>query len=172
MRCTSSLNRGTMPAASLAEKFCHDRNSAVWNVRWRPRVVDRVQQGGSTDGASPTTTPSASTSPPPPFFDPRVFPPLSGPSNTYVFSGELERPVTHYTAASQYVLYENGAFSFQYLTLGAKMVGAYLLQDGRISFVFSGGGDASGTLNGDVLEIVSDRMVQSDFENAVYKRAQ
>ena len=41
------------------------------------------------------------------------------------------------------------------------------------SFAFSGGGDASCTLNGDVLEIrYSDGMVQSDFENAVYKRAQ
>ena len=123
---------------------------------------------------SPTTAPSASTSPPPPVFDPRVFPPVTGPSNTYVFSGELERPVTHYTAASQYVLYENGAFSFQYVTLGGQLAtGAYLLQDGRISFVFSRGGEDSGTLNGDVLEIrYSDRMQHSDFENAVYKRAQ
>ena len=52
------------------------------------------------------------------------------------------------------------------------MAGSYLLQDGRISFAFSSGADASGTLNGEVLEIrYSDRMQQIDFEDAVYKRA-
>ena len=40
------------------------------------------------------------------------------------------------------------------------MVGSYRLQDGRIIFDFSSGADASGTLNGEVLEIrYSDRMV-------------
>jgi hypothetical protein len=95
-----------------------------------------------------------------------------GTSNTYVFNSELERPVTHHTAASQYVLYENGAFSLEYPTLGGTLVGAYVLQDGRISFIFSSFWDASGTLNGDVLEIrYGDRMLHSDFENAVYQRS-
>ena len=154
-------------------EFCDDRNSAVWNVRWSPRIVDRVQPRDHRPAPSPPATPSASTSPPPPVFEPRVFPPLTGPSNTYVFSGELEYRVSHFTETSQYVLYDNGAFSLQYLTLGGGLAaGAYLLQDGRIGFAFSGAGDASGTLNGDVLEVrYSERMQHSDFENAVYKRS-
>ena len=119
---------------------------------------------------SPLPTPSA-IGPPPPVFEPRVFPPLIGPSNTYVFSGDLERRASYSTVNSQYVLYENGAVSLQYLALGTHMEGSYLLQDGRISFSFSSGVDASGTLNGEVLEIrYSDRMHQIDFEDAVYKR--
>ena len=47
-----------------------------------------------------------------------------------------------------------------------------LLQDGRISFAFSSGADASGTLNGEVLEIgTATGMHQIDFEDAAYKRA-
>lgn len=108
---------------------------------------------------SPLPTPSASPSPPPPVFEPppvvvpRLFPPLSGPSNTYVFSGDLERRVSYSTASSQYVLYENGAFSLQYLAIGVQLVGSYRLQDGRIIFDFFRGGDASGTFNGDVFEV-------------------
>ena len=51
------------------------------------------------------------------------------------------------------MLYDNGAFSLQYVSPAFELVGAYLLQDGRIGFAFSPSGSASGTLNGDVLEI-------------------
>jgi hypothetical protein len=121
---------------------------------------------------SQVPTPLTPTSPPPPIVQPLVVPPLSGPANNYVFSRQLEYPVSHFTLTSKYVLYENGAFSLQYVSPAGELVGAYLLDNGQISFRFSGGGDASGTLSGDVLEVrYSERMQHSDFENAVYKRS-
>ena len=138
-----------------------------------------MQQHGSTDGAQSASdtlsvdeSAAASLRPPPPVVVPRVFPPLSGPSKTYVFSGQLEYRVSLFTETSKYVLYENGAFSLQYVSPAFELVGAYLLQDGRIGFAFSPSGSASGTLNGDVLEVrYEERMQHSDFENAVYKRS-
>ena len=103
---------------------------------------------------------------------PLVVPPLSGPANTYEFSRQLEYPVSHFTLTSKYVLYENGAFALQYASPAGELPGAYLFENGRLSFRFAGGGDASGTLSGDVLEIrYSERMQHSDFENAAYKRS-
>jgi hypothetical protein len=85
-----------------------------------------------------------------------------------MFSGQLEYRVSHFTEASSYVLYENGAFVLQYPT--GVLAGAYRRENSRISFRFAGGGDAEGTLVGDVLEIrYSERMQHSDFENAAYR---
>jgi hypothetical protein len=102
---------------------------------------------------------------------PLVVPPLNGPSKTYVFSGQLDYPVSHFTETSKYVLYDNGAFQLQYLN--GQLTGAYERENDRISFRFAGGGDANGTLNSGALEVrYSERMQHSDFENAVYKRSQ
>ena len=42
------------------------------------------------------------------------FPPLSGPSRTFIFDGELTYPVRDFTRKSRFVLYDNGAFVLQY----------------------------------------------------------
>jgi hypothetical protein len=99
-----------------------------------------------------------------------VIPPLSGPANTYTFSGQLEYAVSPFTVTSRYVLFENGAFLLQYLS--GELSGAYHQEDGQISFRFAAGGEATGTLRGDVLEVrYSDRMQHSDYDNAVYRRS-
>src|SRR5687767_3486916 len=91
--------------------------------------------------------PPAPVPPPPAPVPPPPIPPFSGPTTTYVFSGPLSCPVSGFTTASKYVLYDSGAFSFQYVSL-AEYVGSYRLENGRIDFYFSGD-VAAGTLNGD-----------------------
>ena len=76
---------------------------------------------------------------------------------------------------SRYVLYENGAFALQYVSLAGQYTGSYRQEDGSIYFDFNADRlwDASGTLNDDLLEVrYSDQMQHSDFENAVYIRSQ
>jgi len=114
--------------------------------------------------------PSAPPAPPPP-----QQPPLPGPTTTYVFSEPLGYPVSGYTRASKYVLYDSGAFALEYAGFERPYAGAYRLENGRISFDFNANGssDASGDLTGDLLEVrYSDLMQHSDFENAVYRRSQ
>jgi len=107
---------------------------------------------------------------------------LSGPSRSYHFSAPLDRPVYDFTLASRYVLYDNGAFSLRYESLGeGAYTGSYRQEDGHILFDFGadgvgsqlGGPDAIGTLNGDLLEVrYSFEMRVADFENAVYQRTE
>ena len=69
------------------------------------------------------------------------------------------------------MLYDNGAFSFEYPSQLVPYSGTYRQENGliRFDFVANGSSDASGTLNGDLLEVrYNERMVHSDFENAVY----
>ena len=124
---------------------------------------------------APSQLPPSTGQPAPPTVTgptPIVVPPLSGPARTYLFSAQLGYPVSHFTMNSKYVLYENGAFLLQYVSLGGELTGVYESQNGRLNFRFGGGGDATGTLDNDVLEVrYSERMQHSDFENAVYKRA-
>jgi hypothetical protein len=72
---------------------------------------------GSSKPTSPTGTsqPPAAPLPTPPRPD---FPPLSGPSRTFFFDREVSYPVSDYTKKSRFVLYDNGAFVLQYLSLG------------------------------------------------------
>jgi hypothetical protein len=123
--------------------------------------------------SAPTPVPSPVVPAPPP---PAVtVPPLEGPANLYAFSHQLEYPVQAHTTTSTYLLYESGAFALQYSTAGRPYVGAYQREQNRILFRFAGDGrwDAVGTIVGDSLEVrYNDFMVHSDFENAVYVRAQ
>ena len=115
--------------------------------------------------------PADQPSPPPP----AEKPPLTGPATTYLFSGPLSSGVTPYTAGSKYVLYDNGAFSFEYPSQLVPYSGTYRQENGlfHFDFVANGSSDASGMLNGDLLEVrYNERMVHSDFENAVYRRSQ
>jgi hypothetical protein len=107
---------------------------------------------------------------------------LSGPSTTYHFVAALDYPLTQgsHTPTSTYVLYNNGAFSLRYESLGEwAYTGSYGREDERIIFDFGGGGhrpddqpDAIATLNGDLLEVrySFEMRVGADFENAVYRR--
>jgi hypothetical protein len=83
--------------------------------------------------------------------------------------------------------YDNGACVLQYpLSISSiygegRLPGAYREADGVIMFLFQSSSgrsideaweDATGTLNGDVLEIrYIEQMQHSDFENAVYRRS-
>jgi hypothetical protein len=116
-------------------------------------------------------TPVTATSSPQAPVPPPAFPPLSRPARVYAFDQELSYPVAWYTRESRYVLYEDGAFELQYLHV--DYTGKYSESNSTIGFQFAGGGDASGSLSGDVLAIrYSEWMQLSDFENAVYKRTE
>ena len=135
-------------------------------------------QPGPSTVPTPPALPTAPTPPQPP-----SGPPLSGPSTPYYFSAPIDRAVSSYTQRSTFVLYNNGAFSFQYEAFaGVAYTGSYRQEDGSILFDFSadgrgsvlGGPDARGTLNGDLLEVrySFEMRVGADFEDAVYQRTE
>ena len=136
-------------------------------------------------GDRPTTpsllvrVPVSSVEPPPPPPPPPPFdvPPLTGPSTLYRFSGPLlpASQVQGYTTTSSYVLYDNGAFALRYAAPAFEYPGAYVREGDRISFRWGPAihATATGTLNGEWLEVrYSDVLQHSDYENAVYRRAQ
>ena len=103
------------------------------------------------------------------------FPPLSGPSRTFIFDRELSYRVSDYTKKSRFVLYDNGAFVLQYPSLGeGGYRGGYEDANGVITFEWEGwsvGGPwgATGTLEGDSLTVQYNLIMQmTDFEDAVY----
>src|SRR5688572_25522735 len=69
---------------------------------------------GSSGPTSPTGTNRPSALPPPIPRPQQSFPPLSGPSRTFIFDGELSYRVRDFTRQSRFVLYDNGAFVLQY----------------------------------------------------------
>ena len=100
---------------------------------------------------------------------------MIGPADIYSFSGRLSYPISDYTTASRFVLHDNGTFALQYVSLGGEYVGTYRRDENSlISFRFAADDRwvATGTLNGDSLEVRYDRTMElSDFENAVYRRS-
>jgi hypothetical protein len=124
------------------------------------------------------TSPSSLPTPPTSTVQPAptaAVPTLIGPADTYLFSERLSYPIRDYTVTSKYVLHDNGAFALQYPSIGGEYVGTYRKENGRITFRFSSDGrwDATGTLNGDSLEVRYNVIMElSDFENAVYRRSQ
>ena len=145
-------------------------------------------------GSSGPTSPSGTSQPPslpsPTPRPPINFPPLSGPSRSFIFDGELTyllrsadpnwpRDVSDYTRKSRFVLYDNGAFVLQYPSLGEGGYGyrgQYQDANGVIMFICEFNGrrvgdpwDATGTLKGDSLTVQYDwNMRMADFEDAVY----
>jgi hypothetical protein len=104
----------------------------------------------------------------------RPVPPLTGPSTVYEFAGQLSYPVSPFTTASRYVLYETGAFSFHYTMSGRQYAGSYDRDGATVTFYFQTdtNADATGTLTADVLEIrYTLNMTLSDFEDAAYQRS-
>jgi hypothetical protein len=134
---------------------------------------------GGSDPAMPTEEPIPP--PPPPSPAPQVeFPPLEGPSRTFIFSREESYPVHDFTKQSRFVLYDNGALALQYphSQYGSGLFrGAYKYENSNVMILFEFQGrsvgeqwvDATGTLKGDSLTIqYSETMQHSSFENAVY----
>lgn len=152
------------------------------NTTLRHRVVVLLVVVFAACGSSAPTSPSGTNPPPaipPPTATPTVnFPPLSGPSRTFIFARELSYPVRDFTSKSRFVLYENGAFALHYPNIEYVYRGGYRVADGVLMFLFdssTGRGvhepwdDASGTLEGDSLTIrYEESMQHADFENAVY----
>ena len=122
----------------------------------------------------PGLTPQPSVTPPPSGIPPTSLPPLSGPSRTFIFA-RADYRVAGYTERSRFILYDNGAFSLQYLSLsGLPYRGSYTEENGVMDFTWersnnSNPPDATGTLQGDSLKVeYSLNMRMSDFEDAVY----
>jgi hypothetical protein len=177
-------------------------------------MIDTLVRGGAVVallvvfvacGSSGPTSPSGFTPPPPsrspappptptPAPTPRPpigFPPLSGPSRTFIFEPQLTARLWSanpnfvstphdYTSNSRFVLYDNGAFLLQYppSSFGdGRFPGAHRDANGVIMFLFEFQGravddiwdDATGTLKGDSLTIqFQESMQHADFEDAVY----
>lgn len=129
---------------------------------------------GGSGPASPTGIgqPPALAAPTPPAAT--NLPPLSGPSRTFTFAGELSHPVGAATKDSRFVLYENGAFVLQYVKLGLEYRGRYTEADGVVTFEWPGSNPsapwgATGTIKTNSLTVrYSIGMQLSDFEDAVY----
>jgi hypothetical protein len=153
----------------------------------RGAVVVLLVLFAACGGSGPTfptgTTPPLITPPPPPPPPPSPqidFPPLTGPSRTFIFDRELSYPVRDYTQKSRFVLYANGAFELQYppSQYGPGLYrGAYRDANGVVMFLFEFQGrrvgtpwnDATGTLSRDSLTVqYAESMQHADFENAVY----
>ena len=129
-----------------------------------PTSPTRPPQTGTALAAPPTPAPR----PPTPVV------PLSGPSQAFGFDRELQYRVSAFTRESRFLLYENGAFLLQYVSLGVDYPGTYSQTDDVVHFTWVGSAapSAVGTLSGDLLAVeYSLEMQHSDFENAVYKRA-
>lgn len=139
-------------------------------------------------GSSEPTSPSGTSQPPSPPspIPPRLpinFPPLAGPSRTFIFDSfgsELSYPVSDSTRGSRFILYDNGAFGLQYPGIEYVFRGQYQDANGVLMFLFDSStgrsvdepwDDATGTLQGNLLTVRYDEMMQqSDFEDAVYVR--
>ncbi len=125
---------------------------------------------------SPTVGTQPTAVPRPPAPPPSGFPPLSGPSRTFTFDHELGYRVREYTMKSRFVLYDNGAFTLQYTSLGGEYRGGYTEANGVITFEWeglsvAGRWSATGTLKDGSLTVQYNTIMQlDDFEDAVYTR--
>jgi hypothetical protein len=135
-----------------------------------------VACGGSPQVVAPTPTSAPSVTPATPAPAPPTtnFPALSGPSRTFTFDHELTYRPSDYTKQSRFVLYDDGAFALQYVSLGIEYRGGYTESNGVITFQWEGwniGGPwgATGTLKDSSLTVEYNPIMQgSDFEDAVY----
>ena len=140
-----------------------------------------LPSGTSQSPTSPSETrqpPSLPSPTPAPLID---FPPLAGPSRTFLYDRDLSYRVSDGTKNSRIVLYDNGALMLQYppSTYGdGRFRGAYQVVNGVMKLLFNSStgrsvdepwDDATATLEGDSLTVEYHEIMQhSDFENAVY----
>ena len=128
---------------------------------------------GSSGPTTPTAIPQPLPVPAPTAPPTRTFPPLSGPSRTFVFDHELAYAVRDYTRKSRIVLYDNGAFVLRYDGIGDYR-GGFTESNGVMTFDWegwsvAGSWGASGTLEKTSLTIRFNFIMQmTDFEDAVY----
>jgi len=122
---------------------------------------------------SPTTT-QTPVVPSPPGRPSTNFPPLSGSSRTFVFDHELSSYIDTYTPKSQFVLYDDGGFVLQFLSIGANYRGGYTEANGVVTFAWEGWSvagpwGATGALTGNSLIVhYNDIMQFTDFVDAAY----
>jgi hypothetical protein len=145
----------------------------------RAAIVALVLISAACGGAKPSSpTAMAPTSivpslvpPPPP-----NFPPLSGPSRTFVFDHELSYHVRDWTRASRFVLYDDGGFVLQYEKQG-EYRGGYTETSGVLTLEWEGWSaagvwGATGTIEGNTLTVRYNQVMGlTDFEDAVYALA-
>jgi hypothetical protein len=121
-------------------------------------------------GAHEPTAPSAISQPPQ-----TNFPPLSGPSRSFTFDHEVTYQVSDYTKQSRFVLYDDGAFVLQYVSLRGEYRGDYTGSNGVITFEWEGWSSAgpwgaTGALKDGSLTLHYNVIMQlTDFEDAVYR---
>ncbi len=80
-------------------------------------------------------------------------------------------PVQPYTAASRYVLNDDGTFAVQFPS--GEYRGRYIESEGRLTFAFNDwkDGSATGAFTGDTLAVSYNLYLSmTDFENARYVR--
>jgi len=129
---------------------------------------------GRSAPAAPSASRQSSAVPSTPAPSPGNFPPLAGQSRTFAFSHELTYRLMDYTKQSRFVLYDNGAFVLQYVSLGVEYRGGYTESNGVITFQWegwstAGAWGATGTLKDGSLTVRYNVVMQlSDFEDAVY----
>ena len=154
------------------------------NILFRASVVILLALLAACGGAPPAPSLPPPGPAPRPLVDPAppmTFPPLSGPSRTFLFYRDVASyRVSDLTRQSRVILFDNGAFALQYPPnqYGTGVFrGAYQDAGGLLMFLFEGQGrtvgtpwnDATATLESDLLTLTySERMQHSDFENAVY----
>jgi hypothetical protein len=87
---------------------------------------------------------------------------------------ELTYPVRDYTKQSRFVVYDDGAFALQYVSLGIEYRGGYTESNGVVTFQWEGWSTAgpwgaTGTLKDGSLTVQYNLIMGlSDFEDAVY----
>lgn len=86
----------------------------------------------------------------------------------------LTYPLSSYTLASYFVLYDSGAFALVFPTIGVDYRGTYTQVDGVVTFTWEGWSTAgpwgaTGMLADGTLSVRYNIIMQlSDFEDAVY----
>jgi hypothetical protein len=130
---------------------------------------------GSSGPTSPTAIPQLTALPSPTPPPTTSFPPLSGPSRTFIFDRESSSQISDYAKKSRFVLYDNGAFVLQYVGL-CEYRGRYTEANGIITFEWEGWSaagpwGATGSISDDSLAVRYNAIMQlSDFEDGVYVR--
>ena len=116
------------------------------SISIRPDAIVALLVFSVACGSSGPTSPTGTELPSFPLIPPSRlmnFPPLAGPSRTFIFDGvtasELSYRVSDYTWQSRFVLYENGAFLLQSppsIYGDGRFPGVYREENGVIMFLF------------------------------------